>query len=161
MIKALTGIELAQAYIDCRTSGMVEDMASLCAVDLVLNAPPSMPVSTWYGYTGVAASIKDLRGAFPEWRETVVDLWAVGDKTFCRTVGKGIHRGQFLGIEATGKSVEMDFQYVLRSALGRLSEIWYMFDILSFFQHVGADETKLAAYLFPDGDVSRNQMGGL
>jgi steroid delta-isomerase-like uncharacterized protein len=57
---------------------------------------------------GVKQIVASIRGAFPDVRFTADDVLAEGDRVAARFTMTGTHRGEFMGIPATGKSV--DFQ---------------------------------------------------
>src|SRR5689334_3453454 len=44
-----------------------------------------------------------IRAAFPDWHETIENISAKGDKIVVRSVVSGTHRGEWMGIGATGK----------------------------------------------------------
>ena len=106
----------------------------LFAADFVYRAP-GMEVR---GPDGMRQVFAMLRGAFPDWHETVEDLIAEGDRVVFRVTGRGTHRGAFFGIPPTGKAVAMVGIDIVRVAGGRLAEHWAVFDQLGLMQQLGA-----------------------
>ncbi len=78
-----------------------------------------------------------LRTAFPDWYETVEDLFAEGDKVVFRVIGHGTHQGDFMGIPPTGKRVTMHGIDIVRLEGGKLAEHWAIFDQLGMMQQLG------------------------
>src|ERR1700677_4378767 len=49
--------------------------------------------------------VREIRGAFPDIKLKIEDIFGVGDKVVIRWLGEMIHSGDGLGIAATGKPV--------------------------------------------------------
>jgi steroid delta-isomerase-like uncharacterized protein len=77
------------------------------------------------------------RSAFPDMRVTIEDLVAEGDKVAARWSVTGTHRGELMGIPATGKRVTVTGIEINRFAGGKLVEHWESFDQLSMMQQLG------------------------
>jgi len=65
-----------------------------------------------------------LLGAFPDFRIAIDDMVSEGDSVVVRWEVTGTHRGDLLGIAATGKSVAFRGITWLRFANGRIVEGW-------------------------------------
>lgn len=78
-----------------------------------------------------------LHRAFPDLHITVEDLIAEGDKVVARQTVTGTHRGEYLGVAATGKSVTYNEVFVFRFADGRIAETWGVVDVLSQMKQLG------------------------
>ena len=63
--------------------------------------PPGVPS----GREGVKQLSIMLRSAFPDLKATIDDILAEGDKVAARMTWRGTHKGEFMGIPPTGKSV--------------------------------------------------------
>jgi steroid delta-isomerase-like uncharacterized protein len=72
-----------------------------------------------------------LLRAYPDLHITVEDLIAEGDKLVCRNVVTGTHRGEYMGIPPTGKSVTYNEIFIVRFEGGRIAETWGVVDVLS------------------------------
>jgi predicted ester cyclase len=59
-----------------------------------------------------------LHRAFPDLHVTVEDLIAEGDKVVARDSVTGTHRGEYMGLPPTGKSVTYEI-FIVRFADGR------------------------------------------
>ena len=89
------------------------------------------------GPAGVKQAWGMLRAAFPDLHATIEDLVAEGDRVAVRGVIRGTHRGELMGIPATGRQVAMPLIDVNRIAGGRLVERWAEADMLGLLQHLG------------------------
>jgi steroid delta-isomerase-like uncharacterized protein len=79
-----------------------------------------------------------LRRAFPDLRVSVEDLIAEGDRVVGRNVVTGTHRGPYMGLEPTGRSVRYDEIFIFRFVDGRIAETWGVVDVLSQMRQLGA-----------------------
>ncbi len=95
--------------------------------------PPGWPS----GLEGLKQFITVLRAAFPDFRYTVEDEIAEGEKVVIRLSASGTHRGEFLGIPPTGNQAAWTEIHVCRIADGRLVEHWANLDQLGMMQQLG------------------------
>ena len=79
-----------------------------------------------------------LSRAFPDLHVTVEDLIAEGDKVVARDTVTGTHRGEYMGLPPTGKSVTYNEIFICRFADGRIAETWGVVDVLSQLRQLGA-----------------------
>ena len=79
-----------------------------------------------------------LHRAFPDLRVAVEDLIAEGDKVVARDVVTGTHRGEYMGLPPTGKSITYNEIFICRFAGGRIAETWGVVDVLSQLRQLGA-----------------------
>lgn len=76
--------------------------------------------------------------AFPDLRMDVEDLIESGDKVVVRFSATGTNSGDFMGMPATGKSVEVQGIDIIRFGDdGKAAEHWGVFDALSMMQQLG------------------------
>ena len=118
-------------------------VAETCAPDFVVTIP---------GYPeplrGLAA-VEKWAGSYLtgfDSRLTVEDVVAEGDWVALRFVVRGTHRGEYMGIPATGRKVEFTEFSLTRYADGRAQASWLMLDTLTVMQQLG---------LFPKGGPPR------
>lgn len=76
--------------------------------------------------------------AFPDYRETVHDLIAAGDRVVARITFSGTHRGELFGLPATGRAVSAGGMAFLRIAGGKVVEQWTEADLVGLFRQLGA-----------------------
>ena len=80
-----------------------------------------------------------LRGAFPDLRMEPQDVLVSGDKAVARVRATGTHQGEFLGMAATGRSVDVQLIDITRFGDDGLArEHWGVFDALALMQQLGA-----------------------
>lgn len=75
--------------------------------------------------------------AFPDLHITLEDMIAEGDKVMTRVSWRGTHKGEFIGIPATGKQVTVTGMYEYRIADGKIAEWWDYSDDLGLMQQLG------------------------
>jgi steroid delta-isomerase-like uncharacterized protein len=86
---------------------------------------------------GVRRLFAALRQAFPDLRAKIHDQLAEKDRVATRKTFRGTHRGEFLGIAPTGRSVSFDVIDVVRIADGRIAEHWNVIDLMGLLQQIG------------------------
>ena len=99
--------------------------------------PPGIPRDR----EGVKQLTAILRSAFPDFKATIDDLVAEGDKVVIRQTWTGTHKGEFMGVPPTGKSVSFGVIDILRLTGGKVVEHWGLMDSMSLMQQLGASPT--------------------
>ena len=74
---------------------------------------------------------------FPDYRITIEDLVAEGDKVAKRWTFRGTQTGEFMGIPQTGKQVKMTAVTIYCFAGGKVQEIYWNYDALGLMQQLG------------------------
>lgn len=88
---------------------------------------------------GVAAEFRMYRTAFPDMRVEPEDIFQAGDTIVVRYACTGTHRGEFLGVPATGRFVTVGGIDIWRfGGDGLCHEHWGVFDLMSLAQRLGA-----------------------
>jgi len=82
--------------------------------------------------------MRSLRAAFPDGRVTIEEMIAEGDKVVTRYTSSGTHKGDFMGIAATGKKVVVTGIVITRVDKGKIAEDWEEFDAMGFMVQLGA-----------------------
>ena len=96
--------------------------------------PPGLPP----GREGVKQLTTMLHSAFPDFKFTIDDMIAEGDKVVVRSTWSGTHKGEFMGIPPTGKSVSFGVIDIIRFAGGKAVEHWGQMDSMGMMQQLGA-----------------------
>ncbi len=112
-----------------RNLGIIDE---LIADDYVQHAVGIAP-----GKEGVRQFFARLSAAFPDAQQTVEDMIGEGDKVVWRWTIRATHRGEFLGIAATGNEVTLRGISIVRIADGKLAEHWNVQDRLGMLQQLG------------------------
>jgi steroid delta-isomerase-like uncharacterized protein len=76
--------------------------------------------------------------AFPGIQLTIDDTIAEGDRLAVRFHLDGEHQGEFMGVPATGRTIVLSGQTVLRFRDGRIVERWTTADLLGLMMQLGA-----------------------
>jgi steroid delta-isomerase-like uncharacterized protein len=87
---------------------------------------------------GVKQFFTMLRAAYPDLRMTVEDLIAEGDKVVARIRIIGTHQGEFMGVPATGKQINVPGIDIVEFRDGRATAHWGVTDGLTWMQQLGA-----------------------
>ncbi len=82
--------------------------------------------------------MQSVRAAFPDGRVTIEEMIAEGDKVVTRYTSSGTHKGDFMGIAATGKKVVVTGIVITRIDKGKIAEDWEEFDAMGFMVQLGA-----------------------
>jgi steroid delta-isomerase-like uncharacterized protein len=126
-----------------RTIEEVWNQANLAVIDELVapNATfhdPSVPDGKFTGPEGMKRFVQIYRGAFPDVHLTVNDQIAEGDEVCTRWTATGTHKGDLMGIAATGKSATVTGVDIDRYQDGKVVEAWASYDMLGLLQQVGA-----------------------
>ena len=76
--------------------------------------------------------------SFPDLKHTVDEMIVEGDTVGARWTVRGTHRGEFQGIPATGKAVNLSGVTFHHLRGGKISETWLSFDTAVLLQQIGA-----------------------
>jgi steroid delta-isomerase-like uncharacterized protein len=91
---------------------------------------------------GVLQYFRLLLAAFPDMKMDLQDSFASGDKAVARLRISGTHKGEFMGIPATGKPVSMNLIDITRFGDDGLArEHWGVADQLAMMQQLGVIPT--------------------
>ena len=73
---------------------------------------------------GLYQHVEMFEKGFPRYRLVAEDMIEGDDKVVVRARFLGIHTGDFNGIAATGKSVDLPFMIIYRIEAGKIAEHW-------------------------------------
>ena len=97
-----------------------------------------------HGYEGVEPGLDGVRryyagvwAAFPDARVTVEELIEINDRVVLRFLMTGTHRAPFLGLDATGRSIQLPGITILRFANQKCVERWSVTNSLSLLAQLG------------------------
>lgn len=89
------------------------------------------------GREGLKDVIGRMRASFPDLHWVVEDTIASGDKVVSRFKWSGTHKGDFLGIPATGRNVTVHGVVIDRLSAGKMADSRILMDTLSLMQQLG------------------------
>jgi steroid delta-isomerase-like uncharacterized protein len=90
------------------------------------------------GADTIKGEVGYFHSAFPDFRWTVEDQVAEGDKVTTRYTLSGTHQGEFFGVPASGRRVEISGINIDRFEGGKLVEEWASYDLLGGLSQIGA-----------------------
>jgi steroid delta-isomerase-like uncharacterized protein len=126
----------ARRIYDLLNAGDIDGFGDFLAADFVEHetAPGLEPTKD-----GAIAFFRMYKAAFPDMRMDAQDVLVSGDKVVARARATGTHRGEFMGMPATGKNFDVQVIDILRFGDdGLVHEHWGVFDALAMMQQLGA-----------------------
>lgn len=92
------------------------------------------------GPAGYKRNVRKVREAFPDLSVRTDDLIGEGNRVVTRFTLTGTHENEFMGIEPTGESVEIQGISIGSFDDGTLVEGWTNVDVMGLMQQLGAVE---------------------
>ncbi len=126
---------LRRGYEEIHNKGNLAAVDELIATNFVDHDPLNAGLPP--GPQGVKEGFAMLRAAFPDLHVTVEDMIAEGDKVVARLTMRGTHKGELMGIPATGKQIAVAVIDIIRFAGGKGVEHWNVIDNLGMMQQLG------------------------
>jgi hypothetical protein len=132
--------KIAQANIDSYSKtwelvineGKIDVLDTAYAADIVLHATPEIK-----GVAKAKAYYANFVTGFSNRQFIVKDMFAQGDKVTKYWQFKGTHSGNFMGIPATGKTVDIEGCTIARMVNGKIVEERDFMDNMSFLKQLG------------------------
>jgi steroid delta-isomerase-like uncharacterized protein len=115
------------------SKGNLSAANKLLSSDFVIYGP--LPASP--GIEGINEIITTCRTAFEHLNVTIEDMIAEDDKVVARFTARGIHKGNFMDLPATGKPIIMTGIEIFRIKNGKIHEIWAEANLLGLMQQLG------------------------
>ena len=106
------------------SQGNAAALDEIVATDFVEHTP--VPPGTPPGVEGLNGFITAYRAAFPDATASVEQIVASGDLVAMRSIWKGTHKGEWMGVAPTGKQVEFEVLDFVRVKDGKAVEHWGM-----------------------------------
>jgi steroid delta-isomerase-like uncharacterized protein len=128
---------LKRWYREVWREGKNETIYELLAPDAILTGQTG-PQAEIHGPKEFAAFADQIRNAFPDSEIVVEDAFGIDDKVAVRWSATMTHRGDGLGVPATGKNVRITGMSIARIADGKIVEGWDNWDRLAMLEQIGA-----------------------
>lgn len=113
--------------------GKVAAVDELAAVDFV----PHSWASVKPGIDNLKQAVTRVSSGLSDVRMTIEDMIAEGDKVAVRLTAHAVHKGDFMGMPATGKSYTISEIHIVRVFDGNVVEHWRDADMLGMLQQLG------------------------
>jgi steroid delta-isomerase-like uncharacterized protein len=127
---------IVQAFVkEVQNDGNIDAAGKYIAEDYVEHSP--MP-GTPSGLDGAKSIFSMIRAGLPDHDAVIHDQVVEGDKVVTRKSFNGTHKGEFLGVPATGKPVTIDVIDIVRVNNGKIVEHWNIVDVMSVMHQIGA-----------------------
>jgi predicted ester cyclase len=122
-------------FLDDVTAGNLAALDDIVAPDFKdhQSLPPGIPPTL----AGLKGFFQAQRVAFPDWKVTIEDMVADGDRVWDRLKVEGTNTGPFMGLPPTGRRVSFEVLDISRFAGGKLVEHWGVADNLGLMQQLG------------------------
>jgi steroid delta-isomerase-like uncharacterized protein len=112
----------------------LDNLDKFIAADIV---DPELPPGFPAGRDGMKAFPGMFLNAFPDTNMVAEDQIAEGDLVVTRWVATGTHKGELMGIPATGKKITVEGIDIHRISGGKSVEHWLQFDQMGMIQQLG------------------------
>jgi steroid delta-isomerase-like uncharacterized protein len=126
---------LQRFYDEVVNAGRLELIDELLTEDFVEHEEfPDIPPTR----EGVRQFFGLMRGAFPDLRMEAEHVLAEGDLVAAHIHITGTHQGEFMGVPASGRRIDLRAIDLLRFRDGRASEHWGVTDVMLLMTQIGA-----------------------
>jgi steroid delta-isomerase-like uncharacterized protein len=127
--------EMARRYMEeVLSEKRVDEIDSYVTDDYVNTLlPPGMP----QGPQGEKLFLGMFQQAFPDYTISIERMVGEGDKVVAHWSFRGTNSGEFQGMPATGKQVQVQGINLFRFSNGRIAENRPAFDMLGLLQQIG------------------------
>ena len=133
----MTAAENKQRYADyiqvIFNEARFDELDGFLAPDYAIkDAPPGSAE----GAAGIREVVTMFRTAFSDMLITLDEVIAEGDWVASKSTLRGTHRGNFLGMEPTGRSVEVTSLTMIKFRDGKLLESWVKNDVAAMMRQL-------------------------
>jgi steroid delta-isomerase-like uncharacterized protein len=126
---------LQRFYDEVANAGNLDLIDELLSEDFVEHEEfPGIPPTR----EGVRQFFAMLQAAFPDGTFTTEDLIAEGDRVAARARFRGTHQGEWMGLPATGRTVDVGLVDIVQFRDGVGTAHWGVFDAMEMMQQLGA-----------------------
>lgn len=125
--------DLCEQMITAWNRGDIPAVTQLWAESPTHYTPEGRPVDSAYVIQLIEAGLR----AFPDQHLEVDSMIAEGDRVAMRITSTATHKGEFLGVPATGRQVRWPMFWELRFAEGKVAELWDVTNYLPLLKTLG------------------------
>jgi len=113
--------------------GNAEAVDKLATHDFVPHSWPSVAP----GAESLKQAVRRVSAALSDVRMKIEDMIAEDDKVAVRLTAHGTHRGDFMGLTATGKQYSISETHIFHMRDGKVAEHWRDADMLGLMRQLG------------------------
>lgn len=131
--------KVQEKFGEAINTGNLEDLRNLVSQNVKEHdpAPDQGP-----GPQGYIDFFTMMRNAFPDMKVEVETMVANEDKVAFAYTLTGTHKGDFMGVSGTGKSIEARGMQISRFENGKMVERWGSSDELGILKQIGLNPVK-------------------
>ncbi|WP_255681895.1 ester cyclase [Natrinema sp. SYSU A 869] len=118
-------------------NGNYDRIDELVAEDLI----DQTPFGETRGRDALRDTMTQIRTAFPDFSVTSHEIVAEGDSVAVRMNQRGTHEGEFMSLEPTGRTFDIEAMGFARLEDGQIAERWAQPDMLGLLQQLGVVES--------------------
>ncbi len=133
---------ILRGYDEGWNRGNMSVLDEILAPDFRAHDPSAGTGTT--GRAEVAALLTQIRSAFPDVRREALDHVASGDKIAVRWRVTGTHRGDFGGLPATNRPIDVSGITIYRLENGKIAEEWVQMDAAGLNRQLTSPEDRQA-----------------
>jgi steroid delta-isomerase-like uncharacterized protein len=138
----MTNQQLFQRYFDeVANAGDLELADEFFAPDYLHHDPANPDPRPMVGPQAVRDHLTSLKGAFPDLVFEIEDMASDGDQIIVRWTARGTNTGDYFGMPATGKPIEITGMNTWRTRDGKAIEGWVNRDDIGLLQQLGVIPT--------------------
>ena len=126
--------ELVRAVCRAFNAGNADECLARIAPDFIINLA-ELP-EPMHGRQVWRQNFETMKHAFPDVQAHIEDIVAAQDKVAVRLRLRGTHCGEFLGIPATGRTIEYVSHEFYRIADGLIAEEWICSDTTTLLRQL-------------------------
>ncbi len=126
---------LVRYYDEIWNQGRLEVCDELIAPDYENHSAPLPDLPP--GPDGAKRVVLAVRRAFPDVHYTIEDIVLGEDKAALRVTMRGTHRGEFLGVAPTGRTIEVQELQIEHLRDGQIVAHWHQIDDLGLQRQLG------------------------
>jgi steroid delta-isomerase-like uncharacterized protein len=122
-------------YDEIWNQGRLDVCDELIAPDYVNHSAPLPDLLA--GPEGLKQTVAAVRHAFPDVHYPIEDMVLGEDKAALRVTMRGTHRGEFLGVAPTGRTIEVQELQIEHLRDGQIVAHWHQIDDLGLQRQLG------------------------
>jgi steroid delta-isomerase-like uncharacterized protein len=122
-------------FTEVVNDGNLDVADEICSADFVDHDP--LP-GTGPDLAGLKEGVARIRAAFPDIQAEADDIVVEGDRLAVRSTMRGTHDGDFMGIPASGKKIEVANYDFVRFEGDMCVEHWGVIDSAALMEQIGA-----------------------
>lgn len=136
MPQTFENTEIVRRFVDqAFNNGNLEAADKYVAEDFVRHDPAAADV---VGRDEYKKFVEMNRTAFPDYHESIESIITQDDTVMYRWRLHGTQKGEIMGVEPTGKEVDVTGMVEMRIEDGQITEMWGNFDALGMLEQLGA-----------------------